>query len=138
MEKWVEIYKGVIPPGRYTTEARCGEKEGVVIFLESKENSVKLDFGALSAIRILDEGVVLQEIFNKSEFERYDENEFSNTIYKLDEGDFGKFIKKLSGETVYDFLEYGHYLIITLNYYIEVVSRWEPDIEVISLVKWNM
>jgi len=135
MENWIEVHKDVIPPGKYTTVVKCGEEDGVMISLESREYSIKIEFGALSALRILDEGMVLQDLYCKSEFEKYDADKFANTIYKVEGGDFEKFIKKITGETVYDYIEYKHYIIITLNYYIEVVSRWEPGIEVVSLTE---
>jgi len=132
MEKWIEVYKGVIPTGEYIAEIITGEEKGTVIYLESKDNLIKIDFGALSAIRILDEGVVLQELFNESEFIKFQKDKFANSIYKIESGDFGNFVKKCSGKTYYHYVSFEHYLIITLNYYIEVVSQWEPEIEVNS------
>lgn len=134
MEKWKEIYKGVIPPGDYVTKVKIGEEEGVVIILESNHNSIRIDFGALSAIRILDEGVVLQELFREEELTKYSKDKFINTIYKIKKGEFGEFVKKISGDTFYDYIKYEHYIIITLNYYIEVISQWEPEIEVNKII----
>lgn len=130
MEKWKEIYNGLIPKGNYVIEAKIGEEKGVVIVLESREYSVNIDFGALSAIRILDEGVVLQKLYNEIELKKYSKDKFLNTIYKIEGGDFEEFVKKINGETLYDYIKYEHYIIITLNYYIEVISQWEPKIVV--------
>lgn len=131
MEKWIEVYEGVIPTGEYLAEIITGDENGVMICLESKDNLIKIDFGTLSAIRILDEGVVLQELYNELEFIKFQKHKFANTIYKIEGGDFGKFIKECSGETYYDLTNFEHYLIITLNYFIEVVSQWEPEIDII-------
>ncbi|MBC2399778.1 hypothetical protein BD780_000914 [Clostridium tetanomorphum] len=56
---------------------------------------------------------------------------FSNTIYKIQYGKFGNFIKKTSNE-LYDYLDLNQYIIITINYVIEVISQWGPSIEVLK------
>jgi len=132
MEKWQEIFEGVIPIGKYLAEVRNGEEEGLVILLENIEYSVKIDFGAVSAIRIFDEGILLQGTFEESELAKYKRDNFTNTIYKLSGGEFENSVRKMSGE-IYDILNLEHYLIITLNYVIEVISRWKPEISVILL-----
>lgn len=53
------------------------------------------------------------------------------TIYKIQDGEFGNFIKKTSNE-VYDYLGLSHFVIITINYVIEVISEWEPSIEILK------
>jgi len=131
MEKWIEIFKGVIPNDTYTAEVKSGEEVGLIVTLESKENLVTLDFGAVSAFRVIDEGMILQGAFDDSEVENLKKNNFSNKIYKIENGDFGKSVKKMYGE-LYDILGYEHYLIVTLNYVIEITSQWKPEIKVIS------
>jgi len=49
MEKWIEIFKGIIPNDTYTAEVKSGEEVGLIATLESKENVVTLDFGAVSS-----------------------------------------------------------------------------------------
>lgn len=132
MERWIEIYKGKIPCGKYVAEIIAGEEKGTIIHLENKENKIEIDFGALYAIRILDEGVVLLELFNENEFDRYQKGGFDNTIYKLEQGEFGNFVKKINGNISYDAMQYEHYLVVTLNYYIEIISPWKPEIRVIT------
>lgn len=134
MEKWMETCKGDIPKGKYLAEVRNGEEEGLVILLECEVYSVKIDFGAIPAVRMLDEGILLQGTFDESELMRYKNDNFSNTIYKIEDGQFERSVRDMSGE-FYDISNFEHYLIITLNYVIEVISEWEPDIEVISLDK---
>lgn len=129
MEKWIEICKGLIPIGQYTVEMENGEGNGLVIKLENKNNLVVIDFGAISAVRMLDEGIILQGLFDDSELKKYKVNGFANTIYKIENGDFGNSIKKMSGD-MYDALKLGHYLVITLNYVIEIISSWEPEIDI--------
>jgi hypothetical protein len=129
MERWREIYKNTIPAGQYWTLIRNGEEAGLLIKLESSENTVNINFGVVSAFRMLNEGIVLDGIFDENEISKYKRNNFSNTIYEILDGEFGNFIKKASNE-LYDYLGLTHYVIITINYVIEVVSGWEPSIEV--------
>lgn len=131
MELWEEIYKNTIPIRKYQTIVKNGEESGLLIKLEDNEYIVNIDFGIVSAFRMFDEGIVLGGIFDENEILKYKKDNFSNTIYKIQEGEFGKFIKKTSGE-LYDFLDLKHYVIITMNYVIEVISEWEPSIEVLK------
>ncbi|BDF34227.1 hypothetical protein CE91St62_22920 [Lachnospiraceae bacterium] len=133
MENWKVINKGYIPKGKYLAELKNGEEEGLIILLESNEYSVKMDFGLASAVRMFDEGILLQEgIFDEEQIVKYKKDNFSNTIYKIVDGEFGNEVKKISGE-MYDVLNLEHYLIITLNYVIEVISQGEPEINVIPI-----
>lgn len=129
MEQWEEI-KNSIPVGKYQTNVKNGEESGLVIQLESAENIVNINFGAVSAFRMLDEGIVLGEVFIESEILRYKVDNFSNIIYKITGGEFGKFIKNVSND-LYDYLDLKHYIIVTINYLIEIVSEWEPSIDIL-------
>ncbi len=128
MEQWEEIYKSAIPVGKYQTLVKNGEDTGLIIKLEDNEYIVNIDFGIVSAFRMLDEGIALEGIFDENEISKHKKNNFSNTIYKIQDGEFGKFIKKSSNE-LYNYLDLKHYVIITMNYIIEVISEWEPSIE---------
>ncbi|MFA9466976.1 MAG: hypothetical protein ACERKN_22205 [Velocimicrobium sp.] len=129
MEQWEEI-KNFIPIGKYQTIVKNGEETGLVIQLESTENIVNIKFGAVSAFRMLDEGIVLRGVFTESEILKYKADNFSNIIYKITGGEFGKFIKNASND-LYDYLDLKHYIIITMNYLIEIVSEWEPSIAIL-------
>lgn len=131
MEQWEETFINVIPVGKYETLVKNGEELGLFIKLKSNKYVININFGAVSAFRMLDEGVLLKGFFNKDEILKYKKNNFSNTIYKIKEGEFGNFIKKVSGE-LYDYLDLKHYIIVTMNYVIEIVSSWEPNIEVLK------
>jgi hypothetical protein len=126
MEHWEEI-KNSIPLGKYQTIVKNGEESGLVIQLESTDNIVNINFGVVSAFRMLDEGIVLGGVITDSEILKYKANNFSNIIYKITGGEFGKFIKNASN-ILYDFLDLKHYTILTMNYIIEIVSEWEPRI----------
>jgi len=131
MEKWIEVFKAIIPNDTYTAEIKSDEEVGLIVNLESSRHVVKLDFGAVTAYRVIDEGVILQGLFAELEVEEYKQGGFENKIYKIENGQFGQSIKKMYGE-LYDILGCQHYLIITLNYVIEIVSQWEPEIRGVS------
>ena len=131
MEQWEEIYKSTIPVGKYQTLVKNGEEAGLSIKLESNEYIANINFGVVSAFRMLDEGIVLEGIFDENEISKYKNSNFPNTIYKIQDGEFGNFIKKTSNE-LYDYLGLKHYLIITINYVIEVISKWNPSIEILK------
>lgn len=131
MEHWEEIYKNIIPVGKYETLVENGEKAGLSIKLESNEYIASINFGVVSAFRMLDEGIVLEGVFDENEILKYRKNSFSNTIYRVQDGEFGKFVKK-TGNELYDYLDLKHYIIITINYVIEIISRWEPSIEILK------
>lgn len=73
----------------------------------------------------------MEGLLDENEVSKYKEDNFSNIIYKVKEGEFGKLIRKVS-TGLYDVLGLEHYIIITTNYLIEVISKWEPNIEVIK------
>jgi len=129
MEKWEEIFKNTIPKGDYCTVVKNGEESGLNIELECSDHLVKINFGAVSALRMFDEGILLNGVFDEKEVERFKGDKFSNVIYKLEKGEFGKFVKNASDE-LFDYLDLKHFIIITMNYVIEIISQWEPNIEV--------
>lgn len=83
MKHWEEIYKNTIPAARYKTLVKNGEELGLLIKLEDNEYIVDINFGIVSAFRMLDEGIVLGGIFAENEILKYKKNNFSNTIYKI-------------------------------------------------------
>ena len=131
MEHWEEIYKNTIPVGKYETFVKSGGESGLFIKLESNEYIANINFGAVSAFRMLDEGIMLEGIFDEKEISKYKKNDFSNTIYEIQNGEFGNFVKKISNG-LYDYLGLRHYILITINYVIEIVSKWEPSIEILK------
>jgi hypothetical protein len=131
MECWEEFNKSAIPVGKYQVKATNGEELGLFIQLENAEYKVNIDFGAITAFRMLDEGIVMEGLFDEKAIIKYRERNFSNIIYKVKEGEFGKTIKNASNG-LYDALGLEHYIIITMNYIIEVITQWEPNIEVLK------
>lgn len=131
MEQWEEIFKGVIAKGKYNVLLENGEEGGLSVRLKNKNNLVDINFGVVSAFRMLDEGIVLNGLFDESQIQKYKENGFANTIYKIENGEFNKFAKSISGDLC-QYLDLKHFVIVTLNYIIEVITQWEPKISVMK------
>lgn len=130
LELWEKVFEGKIPKEKYEMLLQNGEKDGLVITLIGSQHRVLLNFGAVSAIRMLDEGVALDNLFRDRQIEEFRRHEFDNTIYQIWDGEFGGFIQKISGG-IYDILGFKHYVIISLNFIVEIITEWEPNIDVI-------
>ena len=81
---------------------------------------------------MLDEGIILNDSSNFEQVQSLKKHGFDNIIYEIINGEFLRFIKQIGGNLC-DYLELKHYIIITINYVIEIVTQWKPDIEVIKL-----
>ncbi|MGL4655243.1 MAG: hypothetical protein ACRCWM_05070 [Sarcina sp.] len=129
MEKWKVAYNDM-PKGRYQTTLSNGEENGLNIKLENDEYVIELDFGVVQGLRMLEEGTLLQDkTFNDKEILKYKEDNFLEIVYLIEEGQFKNFIKENMGDVV-DILDLKHYIIITMNYVIEVISQWELEVSV--------
>ena len=131
MEKWEEIFTGKIPKAVYQMQLINGEKQGLTIELSSADVCVMIKFGVVQAVRMLDEGIVQSGLYSESEIKRYKEDGFSNVIYEVKQGEFAKQINQISdgyGEN----LNLKHYIVITQNYNVDIVTEWEPTVEVLQ------
>lgn len=124
---WKEVFERKIPKEKYEMLLQNGEKEGLIITLMSAECKVTINFGAVSAIRMLDEGIVLNDLFNDESIRVFRNNEFDNTIYQIINGEFHGFVKRIGGELI-DCFDFKHYVIISLNFIVEIITEWEPTI----------
>ncbi len=129
MEKWQEIFAGKIPQDNYQTQILNGEKQGLIVELYGSHFCVIIKFGMIQAMRMLDEGIVQDNLYSKNEIKRYKDNNFRNVIYEIKEGEFGKQINAISNGYA-ECLRLKHYIVITQNYNIDVVTEWEPIIEI--------
>lgn len=132
MEKWKEIFPGVIPNGEYTVSMLNGEETGLVIELKNNDNLVVIKFGNVCAFRVLDEGIVQGDVYSDEAIHEIKKREFDNIIYKVKGGKFNSYINKISSGYS-EILDLNHYVVITLNYNIDIVSQWEPEISVKNL-----
>ena len=87
MEKWEEIYKGKIPKDKYKVQITNSEEGGLIIELRGIQYQAIIKFGAVQAIRMLDEGIVQTELYSDSEIEKFKPDAFKNVIYKVTGGE---------------------------------------------------
>ena len=129
MEKWKEVFAGNIPHGNYQTQITYGENKGLVVELRSNNNNIVLNFGIVQAVRMLDEGIVQREIYSENEVEQFKKNGFKNIIYEVVDGEFSKQIE-IVADSYWETLDTKHYIIITQNYNIDIITEWEPEINI--------
>lgn len=129
MEKWKEAFAGMIPHGNYQTRLTYGEEKGLVLALENDINYVVLNFGAVRAIRILDEGIVQKELYADSAIEGFKKGGFQNVIYEAAGGEFSSHVQNIA-DAYWEFIEAKHYVVITQNYNIDIITEREPEIHV--------
>ncbi|MCX4342973.1 MAG: hypothetical protein OSJ53_03655 [Kineothrix sp.] len=129
MERWKEVFADTIPKAVYQIQLINGEKQGLTIELSSSHTCVMINFGMVQAVRMLDEGIVQSNRCSDNEIQKYKDNDFQNIIYEVQDGEFAEQINQISdgyGEA----LNLKHYIVITRNYNIDIVTEWEPTIEV--------
>lgn len=129
MEIWKEVFVGTIPKAAYQVQLINGEKQGLTIELLSNQTCVMINFGMVQAVRMLDEGIVQSNLYPENEIRKYKDNDFQNIIYEVQDGEFSEQINQISdgyGEA----LNLKHYVVITQNYNIDIITEWEPTIEI--------
>ena len=129
MEVLKEVYKGMIPKDAYKTWITNSEEGGLDIELRGSTYHVTIKFGNVSAIRILDEGIVQEGVYSDEEISKYKKDNFMNCIYELEDGKFGREIEEMSSGFI-DVVSIRHYVIITDNFNIDIVTEWEPELKV--------
>ena len=129
MERWTEVFVGKIPKAFYQMQLINGEKQGLTIELSNGCARVVIKFGIVLAVRVLDEGIVQSNLYSENEIQKYKAGDFQNIIYEVQDGEFAKQIKNISngyGEV----LNLKHYIIITQNYNVDIITEEEPTIEI--------
>lgn len=126
---WLDKFQGIIPKQTYTAHLSNGEEKGLIVTLDSDLLTVTLNFGAVQAVQMLDEGVLLNG-GDTEQLRILRAEGFPNTIYPIENGDFGRFIEAQMGSDLYHALNCRQYNIVTLNYVIFIVSPWEPEITI--------
>ena len=129
MEKWKEVFVGTIPKAVYQVQLINGEKQGLTIKLSSSQTCVMINFGTVQAVRMLDEGIVQSNLYSENEIRKYKDNDFQNIIYEVQDGEFSEQINQIS-DGYGEVLNLKHYVVITQNYNIDIVTEWEPTIEI--------
>lgn len=129
MEKWQEVFIGKIPKELYQMQLINGEKQGLTIELSNNHTCVVIKFGIVQAVRMLDEGIVQSNLYCDNEIKKYRVDNFQNVIYEVQEGEFGKQINQISNGYG-ELLDLKHYVVITSNYNVDIITEWEPIIEI--------
>ena len=125
-EKWIDLFQNKIPKQQYIAKVENGEERGLNIILKGEEFNALIDFGVVAGVQMLDEGVELNSSDgdeSDDEFIRIRSKGFFNTIY---------YIRKLMGDELFDLLNYQEYCVVTLNYVIYVISKYEPKITTVK------
>ena len=130
MENWNVVFDGIIPQDNYQTLITNGEDKGLIIELKSNNHHVIMNFGVVQAIRMLDEGIVQNELYSYNEVEKFKKDGFKNVIYEVTGGEFAKQIQNISDE-YWETLDAKHYVVITQNYNIDIITEWEPEINIL-------
>ena len=129
MEKWKEAFVGIVPQGNYQTKITNGEDKGLVIELRSNNNIIILNFGIIQAVRMLDEGIVQKGLYLDREVECFKKDGFKNVIYEVVDGEFSKQVENIA-DGYWETLDAKHYVIITQNYNIDIITECEPEINI--------
>ena len=129
MEKCKEVFVGTIPNAVYQVQLINGENLGLTIELSISQICVMINFGMVQAVRMLDEGIVQSNLYSENEIQKYKDNDFQNIIYEIQDGEFAEQINQIS-DGYGEVLNLKHYVVITQNYNIDIVTEWEPTIEI--------
>lgn len=129
MEKWKEVFVGTIPKAVYQVQLINGEKQGLTIELSNSQTCIVINFGMVQAVRMLDEGIVQSNLYSDNEIQKYKDNDFQNVIYEVKDGKFAEHINEIS-DGYGEVLNLKHYVVITQNYNMDIVTEWEPTIEI--------
>ena len=117
MEKWIDVYEGVIPKDNYIIEINWGRK--VIANLIGNAYNIKIEFEGEPIIHCMDESDMLGEGYNEKEIERLKKCRYKNTIYKINNGEYKRYVQKHIGNTE----KYDSYIIVTENYFIEIMTN---------------
>ena len=126
MEIWQEFFKGRIPKAIYETNIKFGEKTGLIIELLN-DDTIIIDFGNIISFRVLEEGFVQTDIYQKDEVDKYKDSGFSNVIYRVEEGKYAKYIEEIA-DGYMNIIDYYHFIIITQNYNVDIITEYLPEL----------
>ena len=118
MENWKIYREDEIPKDVYIGDISYVEDNNPVIKLENWHNGriinyIKLEFKNMYSVRVFEEGRALNKIFE--DIMKFKPDRRKNVIYEVEDGDYAK-------EVIYQ------YVIMTENYFFEIVTASEPVI----------
>jgi hypothetical protein len=129
MEEWKIVYKNIIPKDDYQVWIQNSEEFGLIVKLGSEKYDINIFFGGGASIRMLEESMIPPNLFSLKEINIHKQGNFPNTIYEITKGSFGTLVREALVD-LYDILDIKHYILITMNYVIEIITEYEPEIEV--------
>jgi len=132
MEQWSEINKGMIPAGEYLMRLQYGDYSNLVVILDNDSFEITLNFRGDISFHCVDESKWFLLPYDKEAYDYYWERNFDNIIYRIYNGKYQAFTKKYAGQ-VFNEEELVHYIIITMNYYLEVITPTPIDVMVKNL-----
>lgn len=132
MEKWSEAFEGMIPEDIYQLEIVNGEETGLIVKLFGKSSQVVFKFGIVLAVRMFDEGIVQSDVYSDKEIKKFRETNFQNVIYNVHGGEFCRKVVEMASGYLDD-VNVKQYVLITRNYNLDIITEFEPDIEVVEL-----
>ncbi len=125
-EKWYAYSLDMLPNGRYEVVKILQDANGTFIKLESEEeNKIIIKFNFVDALRVCDEGRRIVTYNETLAIQKYRENFFGNPIYYVENSELCKW---LSLESAGFCVDVKHYVIITINHMIDIVTSEAPEI----------
>lgn len=129
MEEWKVFCKGIIPRDVYQVRMTNGEETGLSIELIGSKNRVIINFGVVISVRMIDEGMVQKAIYADEQIAKFKTNNFKDVIYELENGEFKTQMQEIA-DGYLDVMDIKHYVVITLNYNIDIITLFVPEITV--------
>ena len=131
-EQWVEVNRGMIPAGEYLMRLQYGDYSNLMVVLDDDNFEITLDFRGDISFHCADESKWLLLPYDKAAYGYYLKKKFDNVIYRIYNGKYQTFTKKYVGQ-VFQEVELIHYIIITMNYYLEIITPAPIDVRVKNL-----
>ncbi|WP_429954937.1 hypothetical protein [Enterococcus sp. AZ192] len=125
LEKWHEYNQSDVPIDNYEVSEVVQNSEGTVIKLIGEKNNMNITFGFVDSLRITDEGRRIRTYNEIESIQKYRENFIGNPLYKVEQSEYVEWIKKESAGFCEDV---DHYVIITENDLIDILSTFPPTI----------
>ena len=130
MENWKIYREDEIPKDVYIGNISYVEDNNPVIKLENWHNGriinyIKLEFKNMYSVRVFEEGMALNKIFE--DIMKFKPDRRKNVIYEVEDGDYAKEVRKIVGRKLIGTKIY-QYVIMTENFFFEIVTASEPVI----------
>ena len=130
MENWKIYREDEIPKDVYIGDISYAEDNNPVIKLENWHNGriinyIKLEFKNMYSVRVFEEGMALNKIFE--DIMKFKPDRRKNVIYEVEGGDYAKEVRKIVGRKLIGTKIY-QYVIMTENFFFEIVTASEPVI----------